>query len=251
VAEVACVGAALRTLAHDGRDLVVGFPASGVRPLYRGVLAAPWPNRIGEGRDTFGGSEYQLPLDEPDRRTALHGLVMWDTWQVRERTPDRVVLGHRLNPRTGYPFMLDLEATYVVSEQGLVVALRAVNSGDAAAPYGCTFHPYLRAGAGPVDRWSLELPAASYLDVDARGLPAGPASVEGTPYDFRSPRVIAATAIDHAFTGRDGPGRQVRLLDGDGSGVEMAWDATFPWVQVYTSDHDERRHHRTGRATAS
>ena len=56
----------------------------------------------------------------------------------------------------------------------------------------------------------LSLPAASWLPIDDRGIPSGPAvSVEGTPYDFRRPRTIGATRLDHALTGleRDGDGR--------------------------------------------
>src|SRR6478672_4213717 len=37
---------ALRELRHGGRDLVVGFGADGPIPDYRGVVCAPWPNRV-------------------------------------------------------------------------------------------------------------------------------------------------------------------------------------------------------------
>ena len=52
---VASVGASLRSLTYRGRDLVVPFDADELRPGFRGATLAPWPNRIVDGRYTFGG----------------------------------------------------------------------------------------------------------------------------------------------------------------------------------------------------
>ena len=60
-------GAALRQLLHRGRDLVVPFPAGGPIPDYRGIIAAPWPNRIADGRYSFDGVRYEVPVNEPER----------------------------------------------------------------------------------------------------------------------------------------------------------------------------------------
>src|SRR3954454_2000366 len=39
------VGGGLRSLRVDGRDLVAGFGPDELRPVYRGSVLAPWPNR--------------------------------------------------------------------------------------------------------------------------------------------------------------------------------------------------------------
>jgi aldose 1-epimerase len=49
-ATIASVGASLRVLQHRDRDLVVPFEADQLRPVYRGAILAPWPNRVVEGR---------------------------------------------------------------------------------------------------------------------------------------------------------------------------------------------------------
>ena len=72
-------------------------------------------------------------------------------------------------------------------------------------------------------------------------VPAGleDVTVDAERFDFRTPRRIGVAQLDHAFTGLDGDGDDTvtaRLTDAAGSGVEMAWDAACPWVQVYTSD---------------
>ena len=154
------VGATLRVLTFDGRDLVVPFPANVVRPLYRGALVAPWPNRVADGRYRFGGELHQAPINEVERQNALHGLALWVAWDVVSVDPAAVTLRHSIPPQPGYPFPVELTVTYRLTGDGLVTELRARNLGDRPAPYGCCPHPYLVAGPGTVDGWTLELPAA-------------------------------------------------------------------------------------------
>jgi aldose 1-epimerase len=96
------------------------------------------------------------------------------------------------------------------------------------------------AGSSPLDEWTLELPARQYLAVSAdRLLPEGVHQVNAHEFDFRTPRRLGTTRIDHAFTGiiRDAEGRAaVRVLDPAGTGVELEWDESWPWVQVHTAD---------------
>lgn len=213
-------GAALVDLRYAGRALIAGH-AAGDRPVgYQGVVLAPWPNRIGGGRYTFDGHEYLLPLTEPERGNALHGLVFDVPWTPTEHTGAAVRLTHRLRPTPGYPFALDLAADYTLTDSGLSFRLTAVNVGDRAAPYGGSFHPYLVAGSGDtgVDDWVLHLPAARYLTVDPVRLLPGRVTADPR-FDFREPSKLRGAEIDHAFTdigfGRDGLAR-LTLVDADG-----------------------------------
>jgi aldose 1-epimerase len=84
-------------------------------------------------------------------------------------------------------------------------------------------------------------------------LPLDRTTVAGTDRDFLEPRRIAATALDHAFTGvrpdQDGLAR-VRLHDGAGTGVQCVWHPrVLPWLQVHTGDlPDEPENDRRGLA---
>lgn len=252
VAVVTEVGASLRLLRHEGRDLVVPFSADEIRPLYRGAVLAPWPNRVAHGRYTFDGAAHQLPVNEVDRMNALHGLVSWAPWRLVEQSERHVVLAHRLHPVDGYPFLLDLEVSYRLGPDGLDWEIAAVNTGPRPLPYGCAHHPYLVAGAGGVDDWTLHVPAERYLDVTPdRLLPRGVTDVAGTELDFRSPRGIGPTFVDHAYTGlaRDEHGlAAVSLTDATGRGVLMSWGTAWPWVQVHTADRPEPEMNRIGLA---
>lgn len=227
-------GGGLATLAHDGTDLVTPQHGTSGSHRFRGAVLAPWSNRVGDGRYEFGGDEHVLPLNEPDRGNALHGLVLESQWQPVDATPSAVTMLLRLGPVDGYPFRLDLSLTYALSDSGLVVALRATNAGDVPAPYGCGFHPYLRPDTRSVDDLVLELEAGTRLLTDpVRMLPTGREPVDGTAYDFSGGRVIGGLELDDAFC-------DVELGD---SGVHSAragnlvvwWEPSLRWVQLFTA----------------
>jgi len=251
-AVISAVGATLRRLRYDGRDLVVPFSAEEIRPVYRGALIAPWPNRIAGGRYGMDGIRYQLPLNEVERGHALHGLVHWIRWEPAEVSQSRVVLRHDLVPQDGYPFALQLRADFEVGENGLRTQLDATNESAAPVPYGCCPHPYLVAGQGRVDSWLLLLPAARRLEVDERLIPLHQAPVDTVDCDFRAGALIGDRLIDHAFTDltRDEGGHTtVRLVDtATGTGVQMRWGSWAEWVQIHTADRPEPSLNRVGLA---
>jgi aldose 1-epimerase len=247
------VGGGLRALTHGGRDLILSYGADEVRPRSFGALLAPWPNRLADGRYAFDGEVHQVPLNEPERRTALHGLVAWARFAAQRTDEATVVMSNRLVPRPGYPFDLDISATYSLGDDGLVTTVRAVNVGSTPAPWGTAPHPYLRAGDGKVDAWTLTLPADEVLEVTPdRLLPVGRVPVGELGFDFREPRSLDGVALDHAFCalrpGADGLVR-VAVTDAAGTGAECSWDpAHLPWVQVHTADLDDPAASRQGLA---
>lgn len=239
-AAVTAQGGALRELRHRERDLIVPFPAGGPIPDYRGIIAAPWPNRIADGRYSFEGSEYEVPVNEPERGCALHGLVFPLDWSLESHDESSVQLSCTPEPTAGYPHRLRIDVEYRLSEDGLHSRVTATNLGGSAAPYGLCPHPYLVAGPAPLDDWILEVPAGSFLEVTPdRLLPKETRPVEGHEFDFRTPRAISATEIDHAFTdiAFDGGGQaRVLVRDPGGTGVGMSWDPECRWLQIHTAD---------------
>ena len=255
-AVIASVGASLRSLTYDGRDLTVPFDADEVRPSYRGATLVPWPNRIVDGRFTFAGAERQVPLTEPARGHALHGLGGWLDYEAIDKGPSHVTLTAAIVPQTGYPWRVVVETTFTLDASGLTQTVTATNESPDAAPWGTGPHPYLVAGEGTVDDWTLDLPAGEVLAVTPDRLsPIGLRAVDADDpqrFDFRRARRIGAVEIDHAYTAltRDADRlTTVRVTGADGSGVEMVWDAACPWVQIHTSDKGVGKPgHRTGLA---
>lgn len=241
-AAITAQAGALRELRHGGRDLIVPFPEGGPIPDYRGVIAAPWPNRIADGRYSFDGADYEVPVNEADRGCALHGLVFPLEWALESHDEASVKLSCSLGRTAGYPHELRVVVEYLIGEDGLRMTVSAENLGSTTAPYGVCPHPYLLAGPSPLNEWTLEVPAGSFLEVAPdRLLPKEVRSVEGHEFDFRTSRAIGTTEIDHAFTDikfDDDDGGQARVLvhDPTGTGVGMSWDRTCRWLQIHTAD---------------
>ncbi len=248
------VGAGVREYEVDGRPVLDPYPADAMCDGAHGAPLIPWPNRLGDGRYSFDGQKYQLPITEPEHGNAIHGLLRWRNWRPVERSDERVVMAITLYPQTGWPFALEVTVAYALSSaDGLVVETRARNIGAGACPFGSGQHPYLSAGPGAIlDECTLSFAAGTRILTDPdHQLPSGSEPVPGGDFDFHSARPIGALQIDDPFTdlARDADGRAwVRLLGADGRAVELWADATYPVIQLYTGDTLAPERRRQGMA---
>ncbi|PVG82998.1 aldose epimerase [Nocardioides gansuensis] len=232
-------GAALRVLEYAGRPLVDGFGPDEMASGGRGQLLMPWPNRIRDGKYSFGGREHQLPLTEPSRHNASHGLARWVAWTLEEHTSNSVSLVYRLMAQTGYPWLVDLHVLYDLSAEGLQVTQTATNMAGEPAPYACGAHPYLCVGEG-IDHLELTLPASRRMTNDERLLPVSVDDITGTDHDFRKSRVIGSTVFDNAYTDldRDDEGIATAVLSDPATGLGVAlWaDSHVRWLLAFSAD---------------
>jgi aldose 1-epimerase len=231
-ATLAEVGACLAGLWHDGTPITVENPTRALPPKSSGAVLLPWPNRIAGGRYRFDGEDYQLPLTEPARLNASHGLVKWVRWSAERQDRSSVTLTHELAPQTGYPFELRLQLDYRLdADAGLRVSAVVTNTGRSAAPFGAGFHPYLDLAGHELDTAELLVPAGAVIEADDRQIPTGRHRVEGTPHDLRTIRPIGGLRLDHGFTQLTG---SAALLRTERRSVEIRWDAAFGYLQVFT-----------------
>ncbi|RMB58927.1 aldose 1-epimerase family protein [Tessaracoccus antarcticus] len=225
------VGAHLRSLRVDGREWLWSFEADAAPVASQSKQLLPWPNRIRDGRYTFDGVEYQLPISEVPRHTALHGLNDGFAWQLISHTEQAVVQRHTFHPEAGWPGTLTATLTHSLSDDGLLVQVHVTNDGATPLPYGYGVHPYF--SFDNVDVVTLELPFTTELRVDEdRLLPI--ALVPTTRgKDFQSPRALGHTVFDTAFTDPNTPRWTTRIAGGTHT-IEVWADESLPWVQVYT-----------------
>lgn len=252
-AVVTQVGAGLREFSVDGVAVLWGYGAGEIAGAGRGQVLAPWPNRIEDGAYDFDGRRGRVPLDEPDRRNAIHGLVRWLYWQLDRHDSDSVSLVCELAPQPAYPWRLRLAIEYRVTAGGLLVTTAAENLSEEVAPFGLGFHPYLHAGPEGADGCTLTLPAPTHLLADERAIPRSRESVDGSPFDFREGRQLAGVTLDDCFCGLAGQAQQ-RLPEGadwevvldkpDGR-VGLWGGPEYGYVMCYTGDtlavEDQRR----------
>jgi aldose 1-epimerase len=177
---------------------------------YFGCITGRYANRIALGRFTLDGVTYCLDINN-DPNSLHGGFVGFDkkVWQVTraEAGPDGVVLElyyHSLegegyeaescaDGEPGYPGNMDVYVTYTLADNKLIMDYIATT--DAPTVVNLTNHNYWNLageGEGDINDHFLYLNADQYTPVDPTLIPTGDLPpVDGTPFDFRTPKPIS------------------------------------------------------------
>jgi aldose 1-epimerase len=251
------IGATLRSFSFDGVPIVWGFPEDELCSAGRGQVLAPWPNRIEDGTYHFEGTLGVVPLDEPARNNAIHGLVRWLMWRGVQAGRDSAKFSCVLSPQPAYPFWVSLDVTYGLTDEGLLVTTRATNLDNKKVPFGLGFHSYFAPTGKSLDESSLIIPARRHLVLDDRLLVIGEESVVGAKAlagsETREGQVRFArlrdVVLDDCFGDleRDANGRWYASLipcGPPGHSFEVWGDATFKYIMCFTGESTDASMHR-------
>ena len=254
----------LRTADRTGAldDIVLGFDT--IEPYfttspYFGCIIGRYCNRIAKGQFTLDGTTHKLATNNGPNH--LHGGVKgWDkvVWTAADTFQDGRGVGVVLrytspDGEEGYPGTVTAQVTYTLNDRGeLVVDYQATT--DKPTILNMTQHSYFNlAGAKSPDilGHQLTINAAEYTPIDATSIPLGPhASVEGTPFDFRTATPIGArinatdpqlkhgVGYDHNYVlQRTGGGlfEAARIAD-PATGRTLTISTTEPGIQFYSGN---------------
>jgi aldose 1-epimerase len=214
-----------------------------------GAVLMPWPGRVNQGAYRWEGENYQLPINDFAKQSAIHGITRWLTWVVNEHLADSITLSCRVLAMPGYPFPLHIDQRYRLRDNDLEIMVTATNIGARTAPFGYAAHPYFTTGAPTVNDSLLQVGAARYFETDEQlGLKVPPSPVDGTHFDFRAPTPIGDIELDVTLTdlARDAEGQafaNFRSPDG-GTSITCQYDETIKYLQVFSGDTlpSHRRH---------
>jgi aldose 1-epimerase len=219
-----------------------------------GAIAGRVANRIGQGKFTLDGVDFQLAINNGVNH--LHGgKVGFDKklWTVgRQTVTDHEAavefLYTSVEGEEGYPGTLQVAVTYSLNQDHEVrIHYRATT--DKATPINLTNHSFFNlAGGGSIKEHELQLTADRFTPVAAGLIPTGEfAKVQGTALDFTTPHRLGEriedtgltpTGYDHNFVLNSG-GRSfalaARVIEPDsGRILEVLTDQ--PGVQLYTAN---------------
>ncbi|MFP2826516.1 aldose-1-epimerase [Citrobacter braakii] len=226
-AKIVTVGAGLAELMHRGRHIVIPHKPEEMPQAHLGKVLVPWPNRVADGSYQHNGKTFQLAVNDPISRTAIHGLLAWRDWQINQQSASEVSLMIFLPPSYGYPFALVSEVIYRLgADCGLHVFIRTQNVGDEIAPYGAGAHPYLTCNLHPIDGCELTLPASEETCGER---------------DFTTPRLIAQTTIDHTFRTLPPDAEWEVRMTSQSQNMSTFLRSHQPWLQIYTGEKLARR----------
>ncbi len=237
------------------RPLVVagsGWEKNPEQPARHGFpVLFPFPNRIRDGRYSFKGQDYELPINKPPN--AIHGFALDSPWQVVEHAADENgahLLGRyqlsQDSPEAMHYWPTDaiLELRYSLSGQTLKLEIAVSSPPDAMLhlPYGLGFHPYFRLPiepGGDPSKTKIIIPSSEFWVLD-ESLPTGErrSVMDDHRIDFREGRSMADAQFDDVLTGLeyDASGHCVcRLIDESLDGeFRLSFSKKFREVVVFT-----------------
>lgn len=239
---------------RNGRfaDVVLGYETleEYVRnPRYFGGLIGRHANRIGLGKFSLNGTEFQLTQNNGVNH--LHGGTKgFDkrVWMVTDETSNgsgvlRLEYFSR-DGEEGYPGNVKANVTYKLSpENELEINYEATT--DRETILNLTNHSYFNlAGDGDILGHVLTLHADAFTPVSNELIPTGEIkSVENTPMDFRRGKAIGADlalagGYDHNFVlnNFDGTLRPAARLYEANSGRVLEILTTQPGIQFYSGN---------------
>lgn len=198
-------------------DVSLGFDSLDsylTSPRYFGAVVGRYGNRIANGTFTLDGTTYTLARNNGPNH--LHGGVrgfdkrIWRGTALHHGDTVGVVFHYTsADGEEGYPGRLDASVTYTLTPANELM-LDYTATADAPTHVNLTQHSFFNlAGAGTRDvlAHELTLHASRFTPVDSTSIPTGElASVDHTPFDFRTPTAIGARI--------GAPDPQLRMLHG-------------------------------------
>jgi aldose 1-epimerase len=172
----------------------------------------PFPGRMRDARFTFEGKVYQLPFNDSTKQHAIHGFTPRNPWRAIEwnGNEDSAFVTGQFNLSQDLPSALsqwpsdfNLNITYRLFRDRLVVEAAVENLGKGSLPFGIGYHPYFRLpGVNDPDIGGhvLEAHVDQIWEAEAN-LPTGVRNVVPEAIDFRKPKPIGKTELDNVFSG--------------------------------------------------
>jgi galactose mutarotase-like enzyme len=234
------------SLRHAGDELLghpVSLEAYAETAHPTGIpLLHPWANRLASPEYEIAGRHVKLDMSAPNVHTdpnglPIHGLVAgWPHWEVVERQPSRLTarLAYDAWPElmAGFPFPHRLELAVELSDERMAIDTELVPTGDVPVPVAFGFHPYLRLPGLPRERWLLELPVRSRMELDDRMIPTGRSEPVVIP-----PAPLGDRTFDDAFDGLTDPPEFA--ISGAGRRLSLRLGRGYRFAQVYAPPNSD------------
>ena len=187
-----------------GYDCVRDYEAD--NGSYQGATVGRVANRIGNASFTMDGAIYMVTAN--DGKNCLHGGegFSFKLWKIDDANDNSVTMSYEsLDGDDGFPAGVEVKVKFTLKDAAVIIEYEAIPDGK--TPIALTNHSYfnLDGFGGVIDNQVATIYADRYTEVDNELIPTGERPfVEGTPFDFRSPKRIGedfdkVDGYDHNF----------------------------------------------------
>ena len=221
------------------RDVVLGFDKIADYqnvPSDFGASIGRYANRIGQGKFSIDGVEYDLPKNNFGH--CLHGGPngwQYKLYTVAEATPNNLVLTlHSPDGEEQFPGNVEAQVSYTLTdENAIVIDYKATT--DAPTVINMTNHSYFNLTGDPTQTilgHELMINADNFTPVDDTYMTTGEiAPVAETPMDFRQAKAVGKEIDNFDY---------IQLKNGNGYDhnwvLNTAGDKTQPAVVLYAPE---------------
>ena len=233
-----------------GYDDVTGYESNGG---YIGALIGRVGNRIGSGKFTLNGVDYQLNLNDGGVNHLHGGNVGFDkkVWKAEVDGDKLVLTTTAADGEENYPGNMEIKVVYYIVENELFIEYFATSDADTLC--NLTNHAYFNLegnGAENVYEQLMQIDADTITPVDSGLIPHGEfTAVAGTPFDFKVAKPIGKDiyadneqlkicgGYDHNFCiNTNGKFSQFATVYSPKTGIEMVCKTDLPGVQFYSGN---------------
>ncbi|MFN2746881.1 MULTISPECIES: aldose 1-epimerase [unclassified Bacillus (in: firmicutes)] len=176
-------------------------------PFLFGIPILFPPNRIDQGRFTYDGKTYQLPINEKPLQNHLHGFLHDKKWTLTKAEADdqksmaQTVLHADEHPdiQSIFPHSFSIVITYRLEGKQLQMDASVVNHGKEPMPLGLGYHTSFRYPfneKGDKAQCLFSLPTEKQWVLTDRLLPTGEYHVTE---EFKTGRTAAGERLDDIF----------------------------------------------------
>jgi len=195
----------------NGFDLLYRSPQlfTENRPSRSGwPILFPFPNRIRDGKFTFEGKAYQLPIGDTANKNAIHGFAFNRPWRIVDQgtTDGSAWLTGEFHASIDAPETLALwpgdyrlRVTYRLFDGVLRVEADADNPGTTPLPFGLGYHPYFALAPFGGPQAIVTVGASKYWEL-RDNLPTGTLLEVDDPRDLRHGQFLANLQLDDVMT---------------------------------------------------
>lgn len=158
-------GGRIAQIVRGGVTQLVGYDECNAMIGWGCYPMLPWAGRIRDGRFTFDGHRFQLPLNLGAH--AIHGVGFAMPWRVESRRSDSLELSLALPKDGRWPFGGTAHQRFVLGESELELRL-SLQAGPVSMPAAIGWHPWFRKPS------RLRFSPSGMYPRDAAGIATGP-----------------------------------------------------------------------------
>ncbi len=221
-----------------------GFEDGAGAPSHDGIpILFPFPNRIRNGRYTWDGREYGLPLSGGHENT-LHGFCLDRAWRVVGQQDDSVTGRFQLSVDApdlaeSWPCDFIIDVRYSVAGAALTMDVTITNPDEVPLPWGFGTHAYFKLPLGAessVGDCLIKAPAHREWVLDDC-LPTGALTDVSELTDLRSGASLAGRTLDNVLTDLRAEGDIIETIVSDpraGLRMVQSFPTLFRELVVFT-----------------